>query len=120
MLPWVDAVQNIRTGWHYNLNLNVFQKTENKCYVYVTRLISGYCVQLYLRGAVKNSNYCLVELRTDNHSKENLEKMFKYGERWLSFYSDGNEEKILKDQFSTYNPKGVWGSDRLPEKGYLV
>lgn len=120
MLPWVEAVQSVRKDWHYNIQLNVFQKTKGTTYVYVCRLLTGYCVQLYLRGSITKSNYCLVELRSDNYSKESLQKMYEYGEKWLDCYHDGKEEDILSDEYSTYNPNGVWGIERLSEKGYII
>lgn len=95
-------------GWHYNARLNVYQKVKGRVFVYVSKLLFGYMVQLYLRGR-KNMMICHLEARTSDPA--NLEKLFEMGEEWLEKYQDGDLNKIQQDMYSIANPDGVWGKD---------
>lgn len=96
--------KSVRGDWHYNKQLDVYQKVNDRVFVYVSRLIGGYMCQLYLRGAM-NMGICQLEVRTQS----NLNKMFKIGERWLTKYHSGDMKLIRTDMYSISNPLGVWG-----------
>lgn len=97
-----------KEDWFYSAKFNHAQRVNNQVYCYVSRLIYGYQVQLYLRGDV---SYCSLEARTNDTSVQGVLKMFKMGEEWLAAYGDGNVKEINKDDFCVSNPDGVWFDD---------
>jgi hypothetical protein len=106
--------------WHYNEKLDVYQKVNGRVYVYVSRLLFGYMIQLYFRGSVSENGFCLCEARTENLSKEKLDLMFNMGEQWLDSYCNGKEEEINKCEYAVANPNGVWGSEKIDKKLYWL
>lgn len=98
----------IEKGWHYNARFNVYQKVSGRVFVYVSKMIGSYMVQLYLRGHA-NMSLCQLEARTSR--SERLETMFEMGEEWLQAYRDGDLQTIHQDFYSISNPDGVWGRD---------
>lgn len=106
-------------GWHYNEQINVYQRVSGKVFVYVSELMFGYKAQLYERG-YRNMMLCLTEIRTKDQGREALENMFAIGEVWLYHYSDGDLQRISKDFYAIDNPEGVWGEESEEKKLYWI
>lgn len=92
-------------GWFYSYKFNHAQKVNDGVYCYVTPLLCGFNVQLYLRG---DTSFCKLEARTGSETVEGLIKMFELGDQWLDKYSTGDMKEIEQDFFSISNPVGAW------------
>jgi len=92
-------------GWFYSPKFNHGQKVNKGVYCYVSFMLYGFVVQLYLR---KDTGFCLLEARTSDKNEKGLEKMFALGEQWLNKYESGNVEEIGNDFYSISNREGAW------------
>jgi hypothetical protein len=79
-----------KDGWFYN-SFHVYQRVNNGVYVYVSRMLGFYTLQLYERGT---ASMCTLEAR----SKDNTNDLFLLGEEWLLKYGDWDETLLREDQ----------------------
>lgn len=91
--------QSVREGWFFTPTFNVYQKVNNKVYVYVSRQFGFYTLQMYERGT---TGLCTLEARAET----NIEELFKLGEEWLQQHEDYNQETIQKSPY--YIGKRTW------------
>lgn len=86
-----------REGWFFTKTFNVYQKVNNKSYVYVSRQFGFYTVQLYERGT---ACMCTLEAR----SEHNIDALFELGEKWLIDFGDYDHSKIRECPYFIGNP----------------
>lgn len=79
-----------KAGWFYTPTFHVYQRVNQDVYVYVSKYIGFYVLQLYKRGT---TGLCSLEVR----SEENIKGLFELGETWLERYQEWDEELISKD-----------------------
>lgn len=101
----LEAVTSTQEGWFYSPEFNHAQKVNDGVYCYVSHLIFGYNVQLYIRG---NVFMCELEARVDGQTVKGLHTLFQLAEDWLHQYKNGCLDEIRKDIYSVHNPDGVW------------
>jgi len=92
-------------GWHYNPTFGVFQKCHDKRFVYITRMIGFYMLQIYDRG--RTIGHCGLEARS---RKRDFDALVKLGEEWLEKYGDGKPYDVKEGElFSLWS--GNWYID---------
>ncbi|MFJ7982386.1 hypothetical protein ACIQ1D_19170 [Lysinibacillus xylanilyticus] len=101
----LEDVTETQDGWFYSPRFHHAQKVNQNVYCYVSNMLYGYVVQLYMRG---DTGFCKLEARSSTRDLASLIKMFELGEKWLEKYSSGNTKEIDKDFFSISNSKGAW------------
>lgn len=80
-----------KEGWMFN-NFGVYQKVNKDVYVYVSRMMGFYTVQMYERATI---GLCTLEAR----SETNIEGLFQLGEEWLNKYEKWDADEIMKDPY---------------------
>lgn len=78
-------------GWFYTPTFSVYQRVNKDVYVYVSKAIGFYMVQLYERGT---ASFCTLEARSEN----NVEALFKLGEEWLIRHKNWDSQAISMDK----------------------
>lgn len=101
----LELVTSTQDGWFYSPKFNHAQKVNEGVYCYVSNMLYGFVVQLYMRG---DTGYCQLEARSTSRDIVGALKMFELGEEWLQKYSSGDLKEIEKDFFSISNREGAW------------
>lgn len=92
---------NTRAPWYYTKEFNVFQKKEDRVYVYIgSHGINSFKIQLYQAG---DTGMCELEYRDDS-----FWKCYEVAEEWLYEFSKGDVSAIRRHTFSPHNPEGYW------------